>query len=135
MLLSILISLTSIATSWAQATQPCAQISASLAAQPPAATGAVDVNDAYECLTSVPVDTTGDLELLENIRVYLQWQSTVSYLKDPPSGYQQPATDLPAKLDNLTAALEQGTISDEYTFQIDLYHVLLSAYDGYVPGR
>jgi hypothetical protein len=39
---------------------------------------------AYECLNSIPFNQSAAAVLLESIRPYLDWQSTTSYVKDPP---------------------------------------------------
>lgn len=39
---------------------------------------------AYECLNSIPFNQSAAVALLESMRPYLEWQSTTSYVKDPP---------------------------------------------------
>lgn len=39
---------------------------------------------AYECLNSIPFNQSAAAALLESTRPYLEWQSTTSYVKDPP---------------------------------------------------
>jgi hypothetical protein len=39
---------------------------------------------AYECLNSIPFNQSAAAALLESMRPYLEWQSTTSYVKDPP---------------------------------------------------
>lgn len=39
---------------------------------------------AYECLNSIPFNQSAAAALLESMRPYLEWQSTTSYIKDPP---------------------------------------------------
>jgi hypothetical protein len=39
---------------------------------------------AYECLNSIPFNQSAAAALLESMRPYLDWQSTTSYVKDPP---------------------------------------------------
>lgn len=55
---------------------------------------------AYECLNSIPFNQSAAAELLESMRPYLEWQSTTSYVKDPPekvcapTSSSLPSTDL-----------------------------------------
>lgn len=111
------------------ASEPCARVSASLAAQP-SASPYIGVFDASDCLTSVPIAMQGDLTLLHEVGIYSQWQTTLAYLSNPPTGYLQPPVDIVAKLDNITSALQSGAYTDEYLFQIDLALIIQSAYDG-----
>jgi hypothetical protein len=39
---------------------------------------------AYECLNSIPFNQSAAAALLESMRPFLEWQSTTSYVKDPP---------------------------------------------------
>lgn len=39
---------------------------------------------AYQCLHSIPFNQTAALDLLKSIRPYMEWQTTLSYVKDPP---------------------------------------------------
>jgi hypothetical protein len=39
---------------------------------------------AYDCLNSIPFNQSAAAALMESMRPYLDWQSTTSYLKDPP---------------------------------------------------
>jgi hypothetical protein len=39
---------------------------------------------AYECLNSIPFNQSAAAALVETMRPYLEWQSTTSYVKDPP---------------------------------------------------
>lgn len=39
---------------------------------------------AYECLNSIPFNQSAAAELLNSMKPYLEWQSTTSYVKDPP---------------------------------------------------
>jgi hypothetical protein len=79
---------------------PCAQVSASYAAHYHAMP-TVTAQLGYDCLTSVPLNATAATALVEAILPYLEWQTTTSYLKDPPSTYLVPGVDLNAKFQNV----------------------------------
>jgi hypothetical protein len=44
----------------------------------------VSAEIAHECLKSIPFNQSAAAVLLESMRPYLEWQSTTSYIKDPP---------------------------------------------------
>ncbi|KAL1616183.1 hypothetical protein SLS56_011507 [Neofusicoccum ribis] len=120
----------------------CASVSALAASQTaaaPSATPTVPADLAYECINSVPINTTAALDLIKTIRPYWEWQSTLAYLKDPPAEYvekiQEPV-DVFAELDALEQKVSAGTITKEYEFGFTLYTILQSTHDGhfvYIP--
>ncbi|KAF2755788.1 hypothetical protein EJ05DRAFT_478748 [Pseudovirgaria hyperparasitica] len=66
---------------------PCAAVSSAVAAQPGVATPTVGAELAYECINSVPLNKTAALNLIQAVKPYFRWQSTTSWLKDPPAEY------------------------------------------------
>ena len=61
-------------------TQACAVVSASWAAAAASSSAViVDAQIAYDCLNSVPVDFTGDIEFVDQLKEYIQFQSTLTY--------------------------------------------------------
>lgn len=67
-----------------RAAPPCAQVSAALKAS---TEGIIDAELAYECLKSVPVDKDGDEAQVYGLSTFVNFQSTLAYLKNPPPGY------------------------------------------------
>jgi hypothetical protein len=68
---------------------------------------------AYDCLMSVPVDVEGDLKKISELREFLQWQSTLSWLKEGDQ-YQRPSLDIMAELDKIAQGVQNETfISDD----------------------
>lgn len=88
-----------------------------------------DADIAMACVQSVPVDVTGDIDLIDGMKVLFQFQSTLPYLKDPPPGYLYPAVDIMASLDAIQADVKAGIYRSEYDVQMDLYNLVVSAYD------
>ncbi|KAF1951679.1 hypothetical protein CC80DRAFT_480477 [Byssothecium circinans] len=121
------------------ASTPCAQVSAAVAAQPNVAQPTVPASVAYECLTSVPIKNEEALKLLDSIKPYFRWQSTTAFLKNPPKEYAekvQPGVDIWAKYDAIRSKVEKGGYANEYEFGVDLYTLTQSTHDGhfvYVP--
>ncbi|RKF61375.1 Peptidase S41 family protein ustP [Erysiphe neolycopersici] len=114
--------------------EPCAVVSSSSAVQilaNPTAIPIVPAKLAYDCLTSVPLNKTAALELVYSIEPYIQWQSNLAWLKDPPKDYDFPPHDTL----NVLASVKENLLNDKYpnehSFQIDLYSVFTLAHDGH----
>lgn len=105
---------------------PCAQVSASVAAQASAATPTVPAQLAYDCITSVPFNQSAALALVDGVVPYFKWQSNIVWLKDPPQEYAekvQGPVDVWGGLGNIRAKAVAGNYSNEfevYLFQSDL---------------
>ncbi|RDW61372.1 hypothetical protein BP5796_11264 [Coleophoma crateriformis] len=118
----------------ATATAACAIVSSLSAAQivtAPSATPTVDAALAYECLNSVPLNKTAALALVDACEPYIEWQSDLAYLKDPPATYFYPPHDVLGTLASVKANLEADVYANEYLFQVDLYQVFTPAHDGH----
>jgi hypothetical protein len=111
---------------------PCASVSSLwAAAQPSSSTVPADI--AYECLQSVPVDVPGDLKLIEELKLFLQWQSNLAYQKLPPPGAPQPPIDMIVRLDEISFKLATGGhYSSEYEVQLDINAIFMEAHDGHL---
>ena len=96
---------------------PCAQVSASVAAQSSVATPTVAAELAYECITSVPFNQTAALALVDGVVPYFKWQSNTVFLKDPPAEYAekvQPAVDIWGDLEEIRAKVVGGKYENEF---------------------
>jgi hypothetical protein len=87
---------------------------------------------AYSCLRSVPLAKEGDLVQLNGLRAFLEFQSDLEYLQDPTIGRIYPGVDILAGLDKLTSLLEDDFYDNEYDFQLDIFKLFSSAYDGHL---
>ncbi|KAK6005371.1 hypothetical protein QM012_008150 [Aureobasidium pullulans] len=88
------------------------------------------------CLRSVPLAKQDDLLQLQGLRTFLEFQSDLEYLADPVIGRIYPGADLLAGLDKLTSMLQDDSYDNEYDFQLDVFKLFSSAYDGhlsYIP--
>ena len=94
---------------------------------------------AWDCINSVPLNATSAKLLLESLKPYLEWQSTLTVLKDPPAEYVkkvQPAVDIMAGIDEIAGNVDAKKYANEYQFGWALYTLIQSAHDGhfaYVP--
>jgi hypothetical protein len=94
---------------------------------------------AYDCIMSVPFNATSAKILLKALPPFVEWQSTLKALKDPPPEYAakvQPAVDILGGFEQIAADIDAGKFSSEYDFGFTLYNLFVSAHDGhfsYVP--
>src|ERR1700744_5244785 len=93
---------------------PCAQIASALkpSANPaPGNLGTVPGQLAYDCLKSIPINATAALELVRTTKPYLNFQSTLAFLKHPTSEYAehvQPPADLIGDMDRIVDKIQAG---------------------------
>ncbi|RYP14819.1 hypothetical protein DL765_006120 [Monosporascus sp. GIB2] len=100
-----------------------------------AATPSVPASLAFECLQSVPNKPEPAAQLVTSLKAYVEWQSTLAWLKDPPSSYMLPPVDIQARLDNISATAVNGGYASEYEFQLAIFQTVVSAHDGHFSYR
>ncbi|KAF9701200.1 hypothetical protein EKO04_000420 [Ascochyta lentis] len=94
---------------------------------------------AWDCINSVPFNATSGKLLIDSLKPYIEWQSTLTVLKNPPAEYVekvQPAVDIMGGLDQIASDIDAGKFNNEYDFGWALYTLIQSAHDGhftYVP--
>ncbi|KAF5847731.1 hypothetical protein GGP41_008997 [Bipolaris sorokiniana] len=94
---------------------------------------------AWDCINDIPFNASSAKRLIEGIRPYIDWQSTLDVLKNPPAEYVekvQPPVDIIGGLDQIDADIDAGNFKNEYDFGWTLYKLIQSAHDGhfaYVP--
>ncbi|KAL9620338.1 MAG: hypothetical protein Q9160_005137 [Pyrenula sp. 1 TL-2023] len=100
----------------------------------PSATPTIPAELAHDCITSVPLHATEATELLDSILPYVQWQSTLSYLKAPPAEYVekiQGPVDIYGEIAAIRDRVTSGAYQSEYEFGFALYRVFQTAHDGH----
>lgn len=119
--------------------EPCAQVSVILnpTGRPSGSPSISEVpaDIAFECLISMPLNVTSAKAILFDIPIYLNWQSTLDVLKNPPAEYVekiQKPVDLLAGLDKISDLIDKGGISDEWSFGWALYSLFGAAHDGHL---
>jgi hypothetical protein len=73
------------------------------------------------------------VELLDAIRPYLDWQTTISYIKEPPAEYAekvQPPYDFYAEYERIYNKAQADGYEGEYDFGWDLYRAFQRTHDG-----
>ena len=83
------------------------------------------------CLSSVPLHVEEATTLVNSLRPYVNWQSTLTYLSDPPDSYQVEGVDVYGRLDTILSNVATGFYSNEYEFGSALNEVFTEAHDGH----
>ncbi|KAH7123676.1 hypothetical protein B0J11DRAFT_318649 [Dendryphion nanum] len=94
-----------------------------------------DAKFAFDCLTSVPFNPAVATRFVQYFNETWQFQSTLSYLKNPPQGYQQPAVDVVAELGEIQQRINSGFYSNQYAFEADFHLVAHAMHDAHVVVR
>ena len=87
---------------------------------------------AYDCLLTVPFNSTVALQLISYYNQTLQFQSTLAYLRNPPATYQQPGTDVIGGLDAIQSNINAGRYANEYEFESAILRLIQSSHDGHL---
>ncbi len=87
---------------------------------------------AYNCLQSVPNEPAPALQILQAIAPFVEFQSTLAYLKNPPPGYLFPPVDVVGGLAKIATNVAAGAYISEYDFQTDIQALLISAKDDHL---
>ncbi|KAJ5104465.1 hypothetical protein NUU61_001812 [Penicillium alfredii] len=89
---------------------------------------------ALRCLRSMPFESKLAVSFVKEYRKYLQFHSTLETLKNPPSGYQMPPTDLMGGLNAIQEKAAANHYKNQYEFDSDLQTLVTSAYDGHLSA-
>ncbi|KAL8771483.1 MAG: hypothetical protein Q9209_003153 [Squamulea sp. 1 TL-2023] len=88
---------------------------------------------AHDCLISTPFNATGATQFHSYYKDTLQFQSTLAYLKKPPSTYKQPSVDLLGILDSIQRAVDNGEYKNEYDFEAAVQQLIYATHDAHIP--
>ena len=75
------------------------------------------------------------LKLLDGMLPYLQFQSTLAFLKNPPKGYQFPPVDIFEGIQKIRENVTKDVYPGEHAFQMDLWNLITSAHDGHLSWQ
>ncbi|KAL5378960.1 hypothetical protein DPSP01_008766 [Paraphaeosphaeria sporulosa] len=95
-------------------------------------TTVIDAELAYACLKSVPINKDAATDTVKSVKNMVEWQSTLSYLKNPPEGYGDEGVDLQQGLDDIGKKVSNGDYDNEYDFEIDIARLFVKAHDGHL---
>ncbi|KAF2688964.1 hypothetical protein K458DRAFT_331662 [Lentithecium fluviatile CBS 122367] len=116
----------------------CAKVSQAIYS-PPTRPSQIPAALAWDCINSVPFNASSAKRLVEDLPAWLNWQSTLDVLKNPPAEYAekvQPGIDIIGGLEQIGRDIDAGRFTSEYGFGWVLYTLFLAAHDGhlqYVP--
>lgn len=82
-------------------------------------------------MASVPLQARQAHDLVEAMLPFVEWQTTLAYLKAPPKGYTEPGVDIRAGFAAVIANITSRVYQTEYEFQAQLWKVVNSAHDGH----
>jgi hypothetical protein len=68
----------------------------------------------------VPLDGTKSSAFIDYLNPFLQFQSTLAYLKNPPSGYTLPGVDIIGGLDEIKNHIQSGSYTSQWAFEKDV---------------
>ena len=86
----------------------------------------------HDCLQDVPINKTAAVAQLSWLSNFLQFQTTLSYLKNPTPEYQPPAVDLMGGLSEIAHKAAAGGYASEYDFELETATLIASAADGHL---
>lgn len=113
----------------------CAEINArwhSSGAQPGDSFGLRDGQLAQDCLNEIPFYSDLATGVLEELRKYLQFQSTLEALKNPPDTYKSAPVDILGGLDDIADKANAKEYASHYEFETEVNNLIRSAKDGHL---
>ncbi|KAI9692784.1 MAG: hypothetical protein M1820_009383 [Bogoriella megaspora] len=116
----------------AQAQNACSLLSSRYISQNKSATATYKPSEVFACLQEVPINKTSAVAFVDWMLPFMEQQSTLAYLKNPPSGYPFPPTDLLGGLDSIKSNVSLDKYGSEYEFELDIHDLIVSARDGHL---
>jgi len=68
----------------------------------------------------VPLDGARSSAFIDYLNPFLQFQSTLAYLKNPPTGYTLPGVDIIGGLDEIKKNIQKGSYTSQWAFEKDV---------------
>ncbi|EAT87568.1 hypothetical protein SNOG_05177 [Parastagonospora nodorum SN15] len=99
-----------LAVAQSQTQQPCALVASRITQSPHS-----------DCLDSVPVDTSGNEKLIEELKTVWQFQSELVWFKNPGDGWEYGPLDIIQELDNVKNSL--SSFKSEYAVQLAIQNI------------
>jgi hypothetical protein len=99
--------------------EPCAVV-ASVLARASSSQG-IAAQAAFDCLNSVPVDTSGNEKLIEELKQVWQFQSELVWFKNPGEDWEYGSLDIIGELDRIKNSL--GSFKSEYDVQLAIANI------------
>lgn len=114
--------------------QSVSSMSADFMSSYPTETAALVTGQTVEdCLKSVPVDVQEDEALIEEMQYFVDWQSNLAWIENPPTGYTEKKADIQQEIKDISGKLKD--YEDEYSVQRDLSLAIAKGYDFHFEWR
>ncbi|KAI9709404.1 MAG: hypothetical protein M1812_007681 [Candelaria pacifica] len=88
--------------------------------------------EVHDCFITVPFNPAVATRFIDYYNDTLQFHTTLSYLKNPPSSYQQSSVDLIAGLDQIQKDIDRGAFGNQYAFEATLQNLIYSSHDSHL---
>ncbi|KAL9086356.1 MAG: hypothetical protein Q9165_007142 [Trypethelium subeluteriae] len=89
-------------------------------------------SEVYACLQEVPINKTIAAAFVGWMEPFLELQSTLAYLKNPPPSYPFASVDLLGGLDTIKSNVLSDKYVSEFEFELDIYKLIMSAREGHL---
>ncbi|PVH76795.1 hypothetical protein DL98DRAFT_357750, partial [Cadophora sp. DSE1049] len=90
---------------------------------------------ANKCLQSSTIDNELAASYIKELKKYMEFETTLAYLKAPPANYHYPPVDILDGLDKLAYKAATGGFQSQYTLDLALAALLTSAHEGHLAAR
>ena len=77
------------------------------------------------------MNRTAAVAQIEWIQNFVQFQTTLAYLKDPTPEYQLPPIDIVGGLSKIGQDADDGKYDNEFDFELDIFNLIAHADDGH----
>jgi len=115
-----------------QTDRACAQIASFVRRNPRSQYPVIPAELAITCLKSVPIRQADANSTVAAIKRMVEFQSTISYLKDPPEGWPNEKVDIFAGLDDIGRKVSSNQYTNEYDFEDAIARLFIKAHDGHL---
>lgn len=117
-------------------TEPCAAVASGLrsSSSSSSSSSGIPAQLAFDCLNSVPVDTNGNRQLIDELKEVWQFQSELVWYKNPGSDWEYGPLDIIGELDSIKNNL--GSFKSEYAVQLAIQNITVRTgnfHFNYVP--
>lgn len=119
---AFLVASAAVVAAQSSSSQPCAAVASSLS-RSSGATSGISAQAAFDCLNSVPVDTSGNSQLIDELKRVWQFQSELVWYKNPGSDWEYGSLDIIEELDRIKSSL--GSFQSEYAVQLAIQNITI----------
>lgn len=123
--------------SYTNTTNACSSLVNQYVARGASPQTALTPSEVFACFQEIPINNALAAAQIDWLQPFVQFQTTLAYLKDPPPSYQMPPVDIVGGLAAIKAKVLSNGYTNEYDFELDVCKLIYSARDGhfnFVPG-